>query len=1366
MSLGEVFISGLLQVLLERLTSRETLSYFRRLLGVGKELKKWKSMLSTIRAVLNDAEEKQLINQEVKLWLDDLRDLAYDVEDILDKFSTEMLRRQIKEKHGAITSKVCGLLSDVKFNCNLSSEIKKITDRLHEILEVKKQLGLNEGTPSKAWHVPPSSRLPEGPVIGRDTDKTKIIDFLLKEAPSAVNFHVVAIVGMPGVGKTTLARHVYDDDAMKEFNLKVWVSVSDDFNLERVTKAILESATSGLAKEYKEFNQVQESLSKELAGKKFLIVLDDVWNTCVYDLWIKLQSPFRVGALGSKIIVTTRDANVANMMGSTVYQLGGITDDQCWEVFEQHSLLDITNKRPQNFELINEKIVAKCRGLPLAARTLGGLLRCKQVEEWEAILNNKMWSLSDDSGILPVLKLSYHYLPSSLKRCFAYCSLLPNDYEFREKQLIILWMAEGLIQQRVEDKKQVEEVGSDYFQELLSRSLFQKASKSNDKYVMHDLVGELARWAAAEICFSLEDKGNDDLHPMARHMSYVIGAYDGVKKFEAISRVKHLRTFLPLPQSRYNHLTRRVTFDLLPELRILRVLSLNGYEITELPNSIGKLWNLRYLDLSYTRIKSLPPSTTTLCNLQTLLLEGCSELKVLPANMSNLINLRHLNSSSGLDGMPPHLGRLTNLQSLSYFVVGKGSDQSGIREIGSLLHLRGTLCLSRLENVVDAKDASGAKLIDKERLDSLKLEWSNLSGSREMELGVLDMLKPPKNLKELTINGYAGLKFSSWIGDPLFSNMVRVSLYNCASCHLLPPVGQLPCLKELYIGGMTAVEIIGPEFYGKGSLPFRVLEILEFAFMYQWEKWLPFDQDKGIGVFPSLKKLSINYCPKLEGELPKKLNSLSKLEIVECKELVVEIANYEHASELSIYGCKALVHTSAEVDFKLLETMQLSDISEPRLGARGLTKGLGKIKKLEISGCEELTSSLEKEDRCFPHLISLVRLVIEGNSALVEDLGKELEGLLQVPILACKLEYLEINKCERLSKLPKGLHQLSFLQELHIYDCESLVSFPDVGLPPSLKVLEIRWCKSLMYIAKYQIPQNLKRIVIWGCVSLKSLVEEEKELVVSCSSSFSVSLEHLEVEECPSLTSLSLRGQLYRALKHLQIRNCEGLELIASDRFFHDNTNNCLEYIRIARCPNLKSLPEGLCHLTNLQAFIVRDCGKLEVSSEDIRNLTSLKELEIDCLEGLTSFPPNLTSLGIYKVKSCKRLWELEWGLHKLSSLKDLWITSEDLDVLSFPPDGKEEMLLPNSLTALTIDEFPNLKKLGNGIRFLTSLQTLTLFDCPKLASILDEDLPLSLGKLSINGCPLLKERCQPGKGRYWPKISHIPWLYIDYETL
>ncbi|RXI04005.1 hypothetical protein DVH24_038279 [Malus domestica] len=816
-----------------------------------------------------------------------------------------------------------------------------------------------------------------------------------------------------------LASHVFCDDAMKDFNPKVWVSVSDDFNLERVTKTILESATSGPMAEFKEFN----------------------------------KSPFHVGALGSKIVVTTRDANVAKMMGSTVYQLDCISDDQCWKVFEHYSLLDITNNRPQNFGLVKKKIVAKCSGLSLAARTLGGLLRCKQVEEWEEILNNKMWSLSDNNGILPVLKFSYHYLPSSLKRCFAYCSLLPNDYEFGEKQLILLWVAEGLVQQQPEDKKQFEDTGSDYFQELLSRSLFQKASKSNDKYV---------------------------------------------------------------------------------------------------------------------------------------------------------------------------------------------------------------ICLM-------------ANLIGKERLDSLELKWSYLSGSREMELGMLDMLQPPKNLKELTIKCYAGLKFSLWIGGPLFSNMVRVSLYNCSNCHLLPPVGQLPCLKELYIMGMSAVEVVGPEFYGEGSLPFRVLEILKCSDMKHWEKWLRFDQDMSSGVFPGLKFLSIQMCPKLGGELPKKLNLLTTLEIVRCEELVVAVANYEQVRELKIVGCKALVHSTTVVDLKLLETLCLSNILELRLQAGVFTKGLGKIKELTILSCEQLTASLKNEDRCFPHLISHVRLVVEDNSALVEDLGKELEGLLQVPILACKLEYLEINKCECLSKLPKGLHQLSSLQELHIRHCSRLVSFPDVGLPPSLTVLKITECDSLMYISKYQIPRNLKRIHISWCRSSKSLVEEEKELVGSSSSSFSLCLEHLEISVCPSLTSLSLRGQLYRALKHLEIftcwvqnarPTCEQLELIAPDGFFRDNTNNSLEYISIGSCQNLKSLPEGLCHLSNLQAFMVSNCAslvsiprlswgrrasnlkeiritgyeKLVVLPEDIHNLASLQELEIDFLEGLTSFPPNLTSLQVYEVKSCKKL--------------------------------------------------------------------------------------------------------------------------------
>ncbi|KAI5341999.1 hypothetical protein L3X38_009874 [Prunus dulcis] len=1404
MAVGEIFLGAFLQLLLDRLAPREILNYFGLVKGVDKKLNKWSDNLSAIVAVLNDAGEKQLTEHGVKLWLDDLRDLAYDVEDVLDKFATKILKRQIEGRDQASTSKkVRSSFSKLKLNFDMNSEIKKITERLQEISERKDKFGLKgTGTSSKAWSRPPTSGVLGGlTIVGRDGDKAKILDMLSRDEHNNVNFHVVAIVGMAGLGKTTLAQFAFNNnsDVMKEFEKKVWVSVSDDFDVVRLTKAILESVTSKPVK-VEEFSKMQHDLNEQLRGKKFLIVLDDIWNKGdLYDLWTRLQSPFSVGAQGSKIIVTTRDIKVAKIMGGAteVHNLESVSGDNCLEIFEQHAF--VNNDRPPNFELLRKKIAAKCSGLPLAARTLGGLLRQNEINEWEEILNNKLWNLSGKSDILPVLKLSYHYLPSNLKRCFAYCSIFPNDYEFGEKQLILLWMAEGLIQQPPESDRQMEDLGHDYFQELLCRSLFQKASENNSRYVMHDLVTDLAQWAAGNTCFRLEDKKGDNLQSVCfRHSSFITGPYDGVQKFEAYREVKRLRTFLPLSLSDRRwvcqYLARTVIFDLLPQMQYLRVLSLKSYQITELPDSIGNLKYLRYLDLSDTHITSLPESTTTLFNLQTLILKGCRYLKALPINLRNLVNLRHLNNSKvdSLKAMPPQLGRLTNLQSLPNFVVGKGSDESGIREIGSLSHLRGTLSLSRLENVIDAEDARKADLKSKERVDELVLEWSD--NTQETQLGVLDRLEPHRKLEKLIIRGYAGLEFSTWIGDRLFSTMVHVRLDKCKNCQILPPLGQLPLLKELYITGMAAVKSVGPEFYGESSLPFPVLETLEFSDMHNWKKWLPFEQDQ---VFPCLKLLSIRNCPQLEGKVPENLDSLETLKIIKCEELVISISNYKQIGALDIDGCKAVVKTSG-VEFELLESLQLSNISEVRFQTGEFTKGLRKVANLTIGGCEELTSSLKNEDRVLQHLISLHRLVIKGNSSLLEKLGKEAEELLQLQILTCKLKYLELNKCASLSKVPEGLHHLTALQDLQIVGCSSLVSFPDVGLPPSLEVITIEECDSLLYFAKYQIPPNLRRIEIRWCRSLKSLVEKEEDSSSSSSTSH-ISLEHLEIGGCGSLTSLSLRAQLFpRALKRLHISLCGELQLIMSDELSHDNPNYCLEYISIHSCPNLKSLPDGLCHLTNLQTLEIYRCGSLvsipSLSGEglpsptttaasslrqikiencnklemlpDMRNLNCLQELNIDYGEGLdfTSFPPNLTSLTISGFKNCKPLWEL---LHRLTSLTELGVNGEDPYVVSFPPEGDTKMdmamLLPESLTHLSIWGFPNLKKLSSkGFQFLTSLRYLQLGDCPKLASIPEQGLPISLWLLHIRACPLLKDKCRPGsKGRYLPKISHIPCIRI-----
>ncbi|THG14052.1 hypothetical protein TEA_026126 [Camellia sinensis var. sinensis] len=236
---------------------------------------------------------------------------------------------------------------------------------------------------------------------------------------------------------------------------------------------------------------------------------------------------------------------------------------------------------------------------------------------------------------------------------------------------------------------------------------------------------------------------------------------------------------------------------------------MSRYDITQVPNSVGYLKHLRYLNLSYTSIEELPESLGSLYNLQTLMLRECRKLKKLPADLGNLIDLRHLDTTNAhsLEEMPLGIGKLANLQTLSNFIVTKNS-RPQLSELGNLIYLRGKLCLFGLQNVMVPLDARDVNLNDKKGLDVLSMEWSvNLDYSRDVsdETEVLDMLQPHKNLKELHIKGYLGIRFPTWIGDPLFSNMADLSLDNCENCAFLPPLGQLPSLKKLYIKGMSAL---------------------------------------------------------------------------------------------------------------------------------------------------------------------------------------------------------------------------------------------------------------------------------------------------------------------------------------------------------------------------------------------------------------------------------------------------------------------------------------------------------------------------------------------------------------------------------
>ncbi|WRX11844.1 hypothetical protein QQP08_004331 [Theobroma cacao] len=269
---------------------------------------------------------------------------------------------------------------------------------------------------------------------------------------------------------------------------------------------------------------------------------------------------------------------------------------------------------------------------------------------------------------------------------------------------------------------------------------------------MHDLIHDLAQSIAGEICFRIE--GDKKISKQARHLSYIANGCDGIKKFKGIWEAKHLRTFLPM----------RLSSD--DGLRCLRVLSLKGYGIKVLLNFIRDLKHLRYLDFSNTYIKSLLESISTLYNLETLLLKRCWDLVKLPSEMENLVNLCHLDITNvnRLEGMPSNFGTLTNLQTLSNFIVGKGKGYQ-IRELKDLSNLKGQLCISRLENVTETKDAWTAKLLDKVGLNELELKWSRDFDNRTevVEKKVLDLLQPSKMLKKLAIEGYYGATLAKWV---------------------------------------------------------------------------------------------------------------------------------------------------------------------------------------------------------------------------------------------------------------------------------------------------------------------------------------------------------------------------------------------------------------------------------------------------------------------------------------------------------------------------------------------------------------------------------------------------------------------------
>uniref|UniRef100_A0A803LV32 Uncharacterized protein n=2 Tax=Chenopodium quinoa TaxID=63459 RepID=A0A803LV32_CHEQI len=1167
--------------------------------GFNDQLELLKNKLLYVQAFLDDLgtkshEEK---SQVVKLWLMKLKDVAYSADNILDDHAYELLCRKFEPKKKIY--KFFNISSSdnnpILFRFELSYRVKKIVSKLEKLEEEAQKMGLKqvklarEAVASSIFmdggdqyivnlnQVRKHAAASDYEFVGREIDQEKLLEVLCNPINNG-DLSTIAIVGIGGLGKTTLARRLYEHEKVDaHFNKKkVWICVSENFDIERLLKEMVESLTSGNCN-VTNTGAVINKLQGELKEKKFLLVLDDVWNNNL-ELWDSFKNELqRIGDIaGSVVLITTRSIGVAEK-ARTVYthKLEGLSENDGWALLKHNVFVSrMLPSMTSSFEDVGRRIVEKCKGVPLALKAIRGLLQLKKhPSEWESIERSELWNLpqDDENYILPSLFLSFKNLPClSLKQCFACSAIFRKDSLIDKGQLIALWLAQGFLH---ESGTSMEETGEKYFQILLNNSFLQEEIEDDETgeimlYKMHDLVHDLAVyiWQKDLLVWNAEATLHNSFD--FRHLVINFGETEIEAKTPVGVNIQKLRTV-----SFWGGVPR---WDMLICAMYLRTLIMANIGLTEVSPAIGQLKHLRYLDLSYNPIKTLPDIICKLYQLQTLSLQGCKELKQLPQKLHKMVSLRHILTSDYVFASRG-LQQFTCLQTLPHLELRDGEGWT-IDELEPLHQVMGLICIKGLEHVKGKEEARKVGLGRKCKVLKLSLSWAYVraASSENTDEDVLGGLEPHPNITSLELASFKGMRFPSWIMKmavnqrgslALLSNLTVVKIDYCSSCEQLPTLGLLPCLNILKLTFFHGMESIGNEFYvGDHDAPvyqsrsgtseqkcwpyatnlnavqlfpaLRHLLIWEFSRLATWK---PPPLAIASTAFPCLETLKVGGCPQLDSipsEIIKfnngSLTSLKVYRLSEIKTLSQELPNCTNLQRLEIWSCSKL--ESLPTGLQSLVYLQILDIRDclsldslPQY----LFRGLSSLRELIIDGCTLLTRIPTSIQEC----TSLEYLRIK-NCPLIEDPVPDLSRLEGLVTLTA------VNSGKLMTSVLRSISHLHCLKDLEIGGFEDEEEF--------------RRCFS--YITPSLSNQSLIRLTLRDCANVK-LLPQKLQLILT-------SIKYLIIQRFPALDQLPEWIGDLSSLEILEIWNCKVLKFLPSTEAMRRLTQ--LKSLQVGGCPLLK----------------------------------------------------------------------------------------------------------------------------------------------------------------------------------------------------